>query len=485
MTVSVIGAGVGGMVSALLLARKGYNVTIYEQNDYLGGRLTYETNGEFTIDQGPTIVLLPDLLREILDEAGVPRDALDLIPCEPLYDLFFEDGTKMTKWRDPLKQQEELNAFSPGAGDAFRSYIRDMKDIYHFGYDAFLSRAFHRMRDFLTFQNLKFVFKSQSYQSLSTFLSHYFKDDKVKQTYMLQSLYIGGSPYRVPALYGLISYSEHAYGIWYVKGGYHALIPVLEQACYDHGIRIHTNATVERIHEQDRQVTGVQVNGQFEPFDHVIFNGDYPLLDQLVDDQPPKKQPSYQPSSGCLLVYLGVNKRFSDRQAHQFFLPNRFDKHMKEVFETHTLSNDLSTYVFNPTALDSNAAPPDKSVLYLLIPVPATPNMDWDHVQDQLVDQALETIESRAFPNLREHIKWKKIRTPQEAEQSGLFMGGSFGIAPHLKQSGAFRPQVVHPSIKGLYTVGASVHPGGGIPIVMQGARLLADHFEEKKEMII
>ncbi|NIK11391.1 phytoene desaturase family protein [Alkalibacillus almallahensis] len=484
MSISVVGAGIGGMISALLLSNKGYEVTIYEKNHYLGGRLTYETDGEYTIEQGPTIVLLPELLLEILEEAGIARDQLELIPCEPLYDLFFADGTKMTKWRDPDKQEEALEQAYPGTGEAFRRYLIDMETIYHFGYDAFLSRSFHRMRDFLTLENMKFIMKSQSYQSLSTFLSRYFKNEKVKQAYMLQSLYIGGSPYRVPALYGLISYSEHAFGIWYLKGGYHSLIPLLEQALVDRGVQIQTGTNVERIVVEDDRVSGVQVNGETHAYDQVIFNGEYPHLNQLLDSKSTQSKRDYQPSSGCLLVYLGVNKRYPEREAHQFFLPNEFEKHMKEVFETKSLSNRFSTYVFNPVALDHEAAPPNKSVLYFLIPVPSNNEIDWEAAKHHVVEQAILQVEALGFPGLSEAIEWKKIRTPQDAEISGLFQGGSFGIAPHLQQSGAFRPQVMHSKIHGLFTVGASVHPGGGIPIVMQGARLLDNHFEEKKEMI-
>ncbi|WP_058305861.1 phytoene desaturase family protein [Gracilibacillus massiliensis] len=486
MEISVIGAGVGGLTSALLLAEKGYHVTIFEKDQRLGGRLTYETNGEFTIDQGPTIVLLPELLLEILEEAGISRDKLNLIPCDPLYDLFFAGGTKLTKWQDPDKQQKAIEQLFPEEVPRFKRYMEDMNEIYHFGYHAFLSKSFDRMRDFLTFQNMKFVMKSQSYRSLSSFLSRYFTNDYLKQAYMLQSLYIGGSPYRVPALYGLISYSEHAFGIWYLKGGYHSLIPLLEEACIRKGITIYKSTEVTEIMVQQNRVVGLKAAGKQHRFDQVIFNGEYPFLERLLKDERVKsKKQDYQPSSGCLLAYLGVNKRFSKREAHQFFLPEQFEQHMNEVFEQKTLSAHPSSYLFNPVALDHEAAPAGKSVFYVLIPVPANPSIDWQKEKDRIVDNVLETIEETAFPGLRQHVEWLKIRTPDEASEAGLFLGGSFGIAPHLNQSGGFRPQIVHPTIKGLYTVGASVHPGGGIPIVMQGARLLVQHIEKEKEMVI
>ncbi|RCW73139.1 phytoene desaturase family protein [Saliterribacillus persicus] len=480
MKIGIVGAGIGGLTSALLLERQGHAVTIYEKNAELGGRIAFETNGEFTIDQGPTIVLLPELLVEILEEAGVERNQLELIPCDPLYDIFYDNGFKMTKWRDPKKQAEEIEKLFPGEGKHFTNYLTDMKQIYEFGYDAFLSKTFHRLRDFLTVKNVKFVAKSKSYRTVSTFMKRYFDHDYLKQAYALQSLYIGGAPHRVPALYGLISYSEHAFGIWYLKGGYASLIPLLERICTERGIQIKKQLEVEEITVSEQTVNGIKTKEGVDSYDSVIFNGEVPFLDQLLKQKRNHfKKKNYKPSSGCLLAYVGVNKRFENREAHQFFLPEDFDQHMKDVFDTKTFSKEPSCYVFNPVALDSKAAPPGKSVLYFLIPTPSNTQLDFEQEKEAIIDKQLTRVEKLGFEGLTENIEWLKIRTPQDALASGLYMGGSFGVAPDLNQSGGFRPQIVHPKIKGLYMVGASVHPGGGIPIVMQGARLLSQHITE------
>ncbi|CQR48392.1 Dehydrosqualene desaturase [Paraliobacillus sp. PM-2] len=480
MRTAIIGAGIGGLTAALLLNKQGHQVSIYEKENYLGGRLTFESNGEYRIDQGPTIVLLPELLIDILEEAGVSKDKLHLIPCDPLYDIHYADGTIYRKWRDDKRQQEEIEKTFPGESFGYKRYMHQMKKVYDFGTDAFLSKIFINKRDFLSLQNIKFVLSSQSYQYVSNYLSTFFKDQRLKHGYALQTLYIGGAPHQVPALYGLISYSEHAYGIWYLKGGYASLVPILESICKIRGIKIYREHPVDQIviDSKTETVTGITVKGDFKPFYYVVFNGDYPTIDYLLPEKYQMKK-RLTPSSGCVLVYLGVTERYSESLTHQFFLSEDFDHFMKQVVNGEAIPSDPSCYVFNPVAIDPDAAPEGKSVLYMLIPVPASINPSEEEL-NKLVDSQIDRIEKKSFKGLRQAIEWQSIRTPREAELDGLYLGGSFGVAPNMAQSGGFRPQIIHSKINGLFAVGASVHPGGGVPIVMQGARLLAQYFKEE-----
>lgn len=481
MKIAVIGAGVGGMTSALLLAKQGKQVTIYEKEAVLGGRLAYQGNGRYQIDQGPTIILLPDMLKEILTEAGIPGDALELISCEPLYDLHYSDGRTYTKYRDLPRQLEEIEKVFPGEGAHYLRYLSDMSEIFTIGVDSFLNKSFKTKRDFLTPENIKLLLQSRAYKSMKQFLASYFDHPKLQDAYALQSLYIGGSPLEAPALYGLVSYSEHAHGIWYLKGGYAGLTAILEKACLEQGVTIHREAKVEEILVEQNLCKGVKVNQTTYLYDAVVFNGDFPNLPGLIPDNKHVKKKDYTPSSGCVLIYLGVTKRFPEAKTHQFFMADSFDDHMEQVFKTKQVPEDPSFYVFNPVSIDEEAAPPNESVLYFLIPVPSGQEMDWDQIKDELVRKVIDKAETALFKGLREHIVWQDIRTPADSIKDGLYQGGSFGIAPILMQSGGFRPQVKPYKIDRLYSVGASVHPGGGVPIVMQGSRLLSQQI--KKEL--
>ena len=233
MRAAVIGAGVGGLVTALLLRKQGHDVTIYEKEPVPGGRLAYESDetGSYRIDQGPTIVLLPELLREILAQAGVPDGAVELLRCDPLYDFYYPDGSRWTKWQDPERQAASMEETYEGGAEDFRRYMKDMEGLFDYGFEAFLSQTFPGVGSFLTPSNLKFLLRSKAYRAIHPWTSAYFREERIRQAYSLQSLYIGGSPYEAPALYGLIPYSEHKHGIWYVKGGYAGLAAVLERTC--------------------------------------------------------------------------------------------------------------------------------------------------------------------------------------------------------------------------------------------------------------
>ncbi|SDS91005.1 phytoene desaturase [Paenibacillaceae bacterium GAS479] len=481
MRAAIIGSGVGGLVTALLLRRQGHEVDVFEKEAKVGGRLAYEEDGtgRFRIDQGPTIVLLPELLKEILHEAGVPGDEVELLRIDPLYDFYYPDGTRWTKWQDVGQQERVMEAVYPGGGADFRRYMEDMEELFNYGFKAFLSRTFSGLGSFLTRANLGFLLRSRAYRGLHPWTSAYFREKRVREAYSMQSLYIGGSPQQSPALYGLIPYSEHKHGIWYIKGGYGSLAGTLEKACRRAGIRLCLSSPVDKVLVESSRCVGLSVAGKRSDYDAVIYNGDYPGLNGLLTGWKAKPR-TFIPSSGCLLVYLGLDRRWEEAGAHQFFMPDRHMEHMQDVFRRGRLNATPSFYVFNPVAVDPDAARPGESVLYFLIPVPAAEELDWDSEGEALVQKVLERAEKLRFPGLREAIRWRRVRTPRDAARAGLYRGGSFGIAPVLRQSGGFRPQVKPLPVERLYAVGASVHPGGGIPIVMQGARLLSQLIEKE-----
>ncbi len=482
MDIAVIGGGIGGLTTALLLRKQGHTLTIYEKEEEMGGRLTFHRHGSDRIDQGPTIVLLPQMMTSILNEADVDTQDLTMIPCDPLYDLHFQDGQTFTKWRDLSKQLEEIERCFPGESGHFLSYMSHLSRTFQAGEEVFLNQLFSSHSEFLTFRNLNLLIRSKAYLSSERYVKRFFRDPRLQEAYALQTLYIGGVPDQTPALYSLISFSEHAHGIWYLKGGYASLINKLEQECLTKGIALHKGTEVEEILVHNARVQGVRIGKERLSHDLVIYNGDVPHLPKLL---PEEKQvvtgsdQSQHPSTGCLLIYAGVRKRWSTSKMHQFFMSQQFGRHMKAL-QSEQLPVDPSFYVFNPVALDAEAAAPGESILYFLIPVSPLTHRLSKEAFEPLVDQVLKRAEQQLFPGLTSHLKWLDIRTPREALSDGLFQGGSFGLAPTLRQSGGFRPQITHKKISGLYCVGASVHPGGGVPIVMQGAYLLSKHLEKE-----
>ncbi|MGI8386153.1 phytoene desaturase family protein [Robertmurraya sp. P23] len=481
MRVAIIGGGIGGLTTALLLSQKGINVTIYEKSDKLGGRLAFEGNDEFRIDQGPTIVLLPDMIKTILSEGGISPSAYKLLKCDPLYKIHFSDGSTYTKYSDRLKQEKEIAKMFPEDVEGFNQFITDMKTRFQLGKIHFLEKPFLSFQEFWNYRTIMLLAKLKTYRSVYKELSTYFTNEKLRISYALQTLYIGGNPFTTPAIYSLVSFSEHDHGIYYLQGGYASLVAVLVEELRKRKVNIYTSCHVEQIISSGNKAEYLVVNGRKEIYDSYIINGDFPVEQKKLLN----RERSFTPSSACLLIYLGLSKTFEPSSLHQFFIGDDFARSMKEIFEEETIPHSPSFYTFYPSAIDSTLAPLGKSVLYTLVPVPAGDHIDWDIEASKLVDRIIEKMNHKGFPGIRAHIEWSKVRTPADAMREGLYKGGSFGIAPTLFQSGMYRPQVKPFHEKNIFAVGASIHPGGGIPIVMQGAKLLVDYIcDEMNEKI-
>lgn len=508
MKAGIIGGGLGGMMSALQLARAGWEIDLFERSSQLGGRLAFEGDGDpYRIDRGPTIVLLPEMLQSLLTEAGIARTEYELIECDPMYRIHYADGMTLTKYRDTDRMAEELERLFPGEGSGMRRYMADMAPNFTEGKAKFLDRSFLRKRDFFSMDNLKLLGRLRAYQSTRQWAARYFKAERAIDAFSLQTLYIGGLPGTSPSLYSFIPYAEHAFGIWYWKGGYASMVPLLEKHLLANGVQIHRglDGDVKEIQIEQSTVRGLhtEANG-LNSYDHVIYNGDFPNLSKLLPAGYTKPR-AFKPSSGCILIYIGAEKRWSDDSgfvgesptdrsviSHQYFLPDSLNRSLERMAASLKPPGEHDElppyYIFNPVAADPDAAPPGHSVLYMLIPLPM-PYHEKDtgagerlrEAATELAERIISDAEQRAFPGLRESIRWMNIRTPADGAAEGWYQGGSFGIAPTLSQSGPFRPQIVPYPIKGLYSVGASIHPGGGVPIVLQGAKLLTDHLTKER----
>ena len=470
----IVGSGIGGLVTALYRTQAGEEVTIVEKDKEAGGRIKWVKQDGFKVDEGPTIVLLPETIKAILAEAGMDPEVLDMERIDPLYRMVFSDGTEFYKWSDQEKQKDEMARTFPGEEEHFERFMRDMKKNFLQGEKDFLSRSFMRKREFFTAANIRSLWQMKAYQSVRAQVADYFTDPRLRDAYSLQTLYIGGNPATTPGIYSLVSFSEQYHGIWYIHGGYAMLIEKIKEELDRRGVTFRFEETALSIQAKGQVFTALKTDKRVEPADRLICNCELPVAEQLVENKSQKK---YTSSSGCLLIYLGLDKIYTKTSIHQFFMGSNFDHQMKQIFDKKELPEEPSIYAFHPSLIDSTLAPEGKSVLYLLVPVPSGDNVDWE-VQEEFIQSILETVEKKGFPHLRSSIQWMQIRTPQDAGRYGLYEGGSFGIAPSFAQSGAFRPQLKPFSYSNVYAVGASTHPGGGVPIVMQGAKLLAEHLE-------
>ncbi|MGL4523682.1 MAG: phytoene desaturase family protein [Bacilli bacterium] len=475
MGVAIIGGGIGGMISAAMLAKQGHEVTLFEKEDRLGGRLHYENiTSSHKVDQGPTIVLLRETLVQTLRACGVKDNEYELLQLDVLYNVHFPDGQSYTKFSDYEQQIQYMKTHWSDDVNNWERWYSEMNERFTLGEREVLDKSFSSRFGAFRPAIARLLYKLQAWKSAAKSSADYFTSPHVQEAYAFQTLYIGGNPYTSPSVYSLVSYSEHAHGIWYVKGGYAQLVTLLETALQNVGVTIIKNRAIKRIIHTKNVAEGVMLdNEETHSFSSIIVNGDWGTTERLTGKEEYVFQ-KMTPSSGCVLMYLALDKVYRDRHVHEFWMSENSEMHMKQVFKTKEIPSSPSIYTFNPSVIDESLAPENESVLYVLIPVPSGEKIDWEKSK-YWQEKQLERLEKMGFPSLRKHILKCNVRTPKDSLRDGLYAGGSFGIAPSLLQSAHFRPQVKSRTVKGVFQVGASIHPGGGVPIVMKGANLVVE----------
>jgi phytoene desaturase len=481
----IIGAGTAGLASAIRLQAKGYDVTIYEKNPRVGGRMYSFQEQGFQFDVGPTIVMMPEIYREIFEITGAnPDDYISMQLLDPLYQLHYQDGSAFTVSSNLTKLIPALEKISVEDTQGYLAYLADIYKRYNIARKGFIDRAFLSWKDILSWQNIVDTFRLRTLNSAYNSIAKFVKNEKLRQALSFQTLYIGVSPFVGPSIYTIIPMIELLYGIWYIKGGMYAMAKAMQKRFEELGGKIVLNANVEAIHVEKKQAKGIVVGGQHLAADAVLVNADFPwAVSNLL---APKDRGRFQPkkikkmaySSSSFILYFGMKKKYPTT-VHQIRYAKDFKKNIDDLFAPE-IPNDPSFYIYSPTQIDPSLAPEGKEIIYVLVPMPNREDnqFSWDesmvkNVRDHIVSR-LKTISG--FADFESHIQVERVMTPKDWEtQFNLQYAATFGLKPILLQSNFFRPQTKALKIANLYFAGTSTHPGAGIPIVMKSAKIATD----------
>jgi len=488
MKAIIIGAGVGGLASACRLAKRGVQVEIYEKNGRVGGRLTNFQKDNFRVDAGPTLLLMPWVLRKFFGDVGRRADDyLRLGKLDPVYRIYFEDGSSIAPSSDTLKMMEEIGRISKKDAAGYSRWLADYKKYYENALQQFIMRNFDSPLDMMTPQGISSLISGGALRDLYSKTGDYFSDPRVRIAFSLQSVYIGAAPTKLPSVYGLIPYVEFTEGVWYPEGGLYSVAEAMEKVCGELGVKIHTGKNVQKITVKDGIAMGVVLSdGTVAEADAVISNADLPYtyLNLINPSDRPhmrdSKIHSLKSSCSALMFYWGVEGSI-DLPHHCFLLPNDYLRTFEDIFDRKVMPENPGIYIANPCRHDSSLAPSGKSILYVLVPVPnLSAGIDWKGEAQKARGAVLERLSAVGIKDIEKRIIMEKIFTPEDWKSSfNVELGAVFGLSPSLFQSAAFRPPNRDRKIKNLYFVGASTHPGGGIPIVLMSAELLEQRFVE------
>lgn len=482
--VVIIGAGPGGLTAGMILANRGYKVSIFEREPHVGGRNASIVMNGYTFDIGPTFLMMTFILREMFEEAGRSLDDYcKIVPLDPMYTLSFKNFS-INPTTDKIKMQEQIAKIFPGNEGGLDLFHNKEKIRYEKMYPC-LKKDYSTFKEMFSKPLIKALPHLSLNRSLMGVLSDYFTEEDLRICFTFQAKYIGMSPWECPAAFAIMPYIEHSMGIDHVIGGLSEISKAMEKVIKEHGGEINCNSKVKKIRVSGQDATGIELDsGDYIKADTVIINADFGHAMQNLFDPgiirkwAPEKLREKKYSCSTFMLYLGVDKIY-DEPHHKIIFANDYKENVKDIVSRFKVSDDMSIYVRNASKLDPSLAPQGHSALYVLVP---TPNMynstSWDaqmikNYRDKIIKRIMERT---SMKDLDQHITCEKVITPADWQDNRhLFLGATFNLGHTLTQMLYLRPRNKFEEVNHCYLVGGGTHPGSGLPTIYESARITSD----------
>ena len=490
-SVVVIGAGIGGMSAAIMLAGKGFQVTVLEKNSHAGGKLNLlETEG-FRFDLGPSIFTLPQNFRPIFEGEGRKlEDYVKLQRVDPQWRNFFEDGTVVDLWEDPKKMRQELKRFGSQASDEYESFLAYSRRQFQVVERGYLRHGLDTFGQFLRFYGWKDARDLDYMRSMAGSIQGRLTNRYLRDIFEYFFKYVGSSALDSPAFMNLMPNIQMEFGLWYVSGGLYELARAFQRRMEECGVTLLLGQEVEEIERARGSVTGVRTRGSdssdgFYAADYIVSNMEViPAMGKLLHAPPSamKKMRRFKPSCSGIVLHLGLDRVYPQLAHHNFFYSKDLHQHFRRVFREGKLPEDPTLYVVAPTRTDPAQAPEGCDNIKIL---PHIPSLDDSHPTtredyEALKEVCLDKLERMGMSGLRRHIVVEDFWTPFDVEaRYGSHRGSIYGVVCDRRSNYAFKAPKQSFQFRNLFFVGGSTNPGAGMPMVaLSGqhvARMIAE----------
>ncbi|RDH31027.1 phytoene dehydrogenase [Aspergillus welwitschiae] len=511
-TAIIVGGGAGGIAVAACLAKKGYKVTVVEKNADIGGRCSLMQENDYRFDQGPSLLLMPSFFHQIFNDlyTSISAEGITLRKCDPSYRIWFPDHDHLDLSTDIPSMKEQIEAHEgPYGFERFLRFLVESGRHYNLSCEHILHRNFATIWSLLRWDLLFALPRLHVFESIYTRASRYFRSDKLRQAFTFASMYLGMSPFDAPATYSLLQYTEMTDGIWYPVGGFRTILDALVKMSIRHGTTYILNTPVTSIELSDdhQHITGVRLStGETLSADIVIVNADltYAYNNLLPKTTYSKSLQNKPTSCSSISFYWGLDTTLPNLQSHNIFLPDSttYKSSFDTIFKKHQIPDHPSFYLHIPSRIDPSASPPNTDAIVVLVPVPhllspspssssssSSPTSPlnphnitayWHETTQTIRSLILSTIHDRTGNSIESHIVCERIETPLTwKEKYNLDRGAILGLSHSFFNVLCFRPRIQHESIGGLFFVGASTHPGSGVPVVLGGSGVVVGVVEE------
>lgn len=478
--VVVVGAGLAGLSAAMRLAGAGREVTVLEQESVPGGRAGRlsipSAGGNYEFDTGPTVLTMPDLIADAFDSVGEDmNDWLTLEPVAPLYRAFYPDGSVLNVHADVDEMADEIDTvIGPAEAAGYRRYVDFVSQLYRYEMKDFIDRNIDSPLDLVT-PDLARLVAIGGFRKLAPKVREFLKDPRTERVYSFQAMYAGLSPYDALAIYAVIAYMDSVAGVFFPKGGMHAVPVAMAGAAEKHGVTFQYDTTVTRVETQGNRAVAVHTaDGERIPADVVVLNPDLPVAYRDLLGKTPWSVERLQYSPSCFLLLAGSNANYSKIAHHNIHFGKSWRGVFDELIDQRRLMSDPSLLVTNPTKSDPSLAPDGKQIYYVLFPTPnLDADIDWRVQGPRYRDEVVRVLEERGYVGFGDALEVEDITTPLDWAERGMERGAPFAAAHSFTQTGPFRPGNIWG--ENVVFTGSGTQPGVGVPMVLVSGRLAAE----------
>ncbi|MBW6499932.1 MAG: phytoene desaturase [Bacteroidales bacterium] len=487
----IIGAGVGGITTALYLAKQGYDVSVYEKNSSPGGRCSSLVRDGHRFDLGATMLLMPEIYRSIFRSLGTELEkSINITPLEDLYKIYFDDGRVLPFTTDSDRMRPVLESIEQGSFSRSEDYVRKGYDIFRLSMKKLINRNFYNIFQFAHPGNIPLLFRIKAFTSHFRYTRRFFRHPHLLMAYTFQNIYVGQSPFDSPALFSMVPAAELTEGSFFPSGGgLFAVVDKLTEMAVKEGVRFFYDTPVKRIIVKGKKAEGVVLYDDSRvSSDIVVANADLPYVyrELLPDRRASRRLERLKYSCSAICFHWGLDKVYDQIGHHSVFLSDGFRNGLDKIFRDKSVSNNPSFYVHAPARTDPSAAPLNHDTLSVIVAaghVDRKMDQDWESMKKRAREAVIRRLKQQGLDDIEEHIKFEISYTPADWESAcNIERGAVFGSLGHnIFQMGYFRPHNRHDSYKNVYFVGGSTHPGNGIPNVLISARLVSERILKER----
>lgn len=476
----IIGAGIGGIASAIRLQNKGYAVQVIEKNEYPGGKLTQFHKDGFRFDAGPSLFTMPNLVTELFEISGrKSSDYFNYEQLEILCNYFYEDGTRISANSDIAVFADEIGKKTTDSAEQIKKHLKKSKFIYKATKEQFLNKSLHKIGSFLSIATLTSILKLpflNIFSSMNQVNESAFSDTKTIRLLNRYATYNGSNPYKAPGILNIIPHLEFELGAYLPKGGMHEITNSLVKLAKEIGVEFHFNQEVTSIRTDNRLAKSVVTTSKNFPGDVIVCNADiHTVYEKLIPSAKKlKKVDAQERSSSALIFYWGIDKKFSELDVHNIMFTEDYKTEFDHIFESKTIYEDPTVYINITSKKIKEDAPEGKENWFVMINVPSVYGQDWDHMVAIARKNILTKISRNLGENIEKHIVFEEKLTPQLIQdKTSSFKGSLYGTSSNSRFAAFFRHKNFSTQYKNLYFCGGSVHPGGGIPLALSSAKII------------